>query len=138
MPSRSLLADRDGAVSNINFGGGQEMTRRNHQEVPSVAWDGAQFLVSLPVEGRVLDATLTPRWIYTVCIRETSEQDWSPGFVTPFTHCSLTGLKPDTEYELQVVANSKKREVKYPIGKARTTPEGNLPSNVIPFPTQKK
>ncbi len=79
----------------------QHMSSRT--EDPQLKWDGRMFSVSLPDK---LGRTLRAKWIPTVTsvvrIRESGTQAWSPGFETPVTGCAFVGLKPDTDYDLQV------------------------------------
>ena len=101
---------------------------------PSIQWDGRTWVVRLPVEdGNVLEATWKPGSTYIVRIRAAGEETWSFGFETPLTHLSFDGLKPDTEYELQIRTRSAAGKGKPQILRVYTGPTGNT-DNVIPFP----
>ncbi|MDE0125333.1 MAG: fibronectin type III domain-containing protein [Bryobacterales bacterium] len=79
----------------------QQMSSRT--EDPELKWDGGMIYVSLPDKlGRLINATWIPGITSVVRIRESGTEEWSPGFETPFNKCSFVGLKPDTEYDVQV------------------------------------
>ena len=99
---------------------------------PEIKWDGKTWFVSLPVDGRVLDAEWIPNFTYVVRVREVGTEQWSVGFETPLTHCTVVDLKPDTEYEMQLRAKNDSGESEPTYSKARTNPEGIF-GNVIPF-----
>ena len=101
---------------------------------PEVRWDGDTWFVTLPVDdGKVIEATWKPAFTYVVRIREAGTEQWSFGFETPVTGCTLVDLKPDTEYELQVRAKNAAGEGAPALFTIRTTPTGDS-GNVIPFP----
>ena len=85
------------------------------------------------LEGNVVKASWSPGLTYVVRIREAGTEVWSFGFETPLTHFSFVGLKPDTEYELQVCTRNDAGEGKPQLVRIRTSPTGNT-DNVIPFP----
>ncbi|MCY4002682.1 MAG: fibronectin type III domain-containing protein [Rhodospirillales bacterium] len=100
---------------------------------PQIKWDGREFFVTLPLEnGKVLDAKWNPSLTYVVRVREVGEEEWSMGFETPLTSCTVVDLKPDTEYEMQVRAKNAAGEGEPAILKARTGPKGEL-GNILPF-----
>ena len=103
------------------------------QQNPKIKWDGKTWSVSLPVEGRVLDAQWDPNHTYVVRVREVGTEQWSVGFETPLTHCTVVDLKPDTEYEMQLRAKNSAGEGEPIYSKVRTNSEG-ISGNVIPFP----
>lgn len=79
----------------------QEMSSRT--EDPRLLWDGEMIAVSLPDKlGRTLDARWKPAVTSVIRIRESGTDAWSPGFETPFNMCSFAGLRPGTEYDVQV------------------------------------
>lgn len=101
---------------------------------PQIKWDGKEFFVTLPLEkGEALDAKWNPGLTYVVRVREVGEEEWSIGFETPLTSCTVVDLKPDTDYEMQVRAKNAAREGKPAILKARTSPHGEF-GNIAPFP----
>ena len=101
---------------------------------PSIQWDGKSWFVALPVEdGKVVEARWTPGITHVVRIRERGTEEWSFGFETPVTGCTFTGLKPDTEYELEVRSKNAHGESAPSCLTIRTDPEGGI-ANVIPFP----
>ena len=71
---------------------------------PSLEWDGETIKVGLPMssDGERVDASWKPTVVSVVRIRRVGETDWSPGFETPLNAVRFTGLKPNTEYEMQV------------------------------------
>ena len=101
---------------------------------PEIKWDGKTWHVTLPVEhGRLLEAKWEPGVTYVVRIREVGCRDWSFGFATPISTCTFVDLKPDTEYEVQVRANSAGGEGEPACLRMRTDPVGAA-TNVVPFP----
>lgn len=100
---------------------------------PSVEWTDGEFIVSLPLQGRVVDAKWRPETTTVVRIREAGTQDWSPGFETPLNGCNFVGLEPNTEYEIQVTHKNAVGEGPPAILMCRTEPNGNV-GNIIPFP----
>lgn len=79
----------------------QQMSSRTAD--PQLMWDGEMITVSLSDKlGRILEARWNPTVTSVVRIREAGTEVWSPGFETPFNMCSFVGLKPDTEYDVQV------------------------------------
>ncbi len=103
---------------------------------PSVEWSDGELRVSLPFEeGKVIDAKWRPELTTVVRIRELGAEDWSPGFETPLQGCSFVGLKPDTEYELQVTHKNAKGEGPAARMRCRTQPSGQM-GEIVPFPRQ--
>ena len=105
---------------------------------PRIEWNGKEWFVALPIDdGQVVEARITPSFTYVCRYRECGAEEWSAGFESPLTTCSLTGLKPDTEYELQVCMKDQAGVEGYPaLSRLRTNPEGSA-GNVIPFPGPK-
>ena len=100
---------------------------------PKITWDGKTWHVSLPVEqGKVLDAKWDPGLTYVVRIRERGTKEWSFGFETPVTGCKFVGLKPDTEYEVQVRSKTSAGEGEPSYVTTQTNPGGA--DNVLAFP----
>lgn len=110
------------------------MTSPNERD-PRIQWDGGEWFVRLPLQdGKTLEARWKPGVTYVVRIRETgTEEAWSFGFETPLTHFSFLGLKPDTEYEMQVRARNAAGEGKPTLIRMRTSSAGDT-DNVVPFP----
>ena len=79
------------------------MVEQSRTRDPKVEWKNGEFRVSLPLEGqeRIL-AKWRPTVTSVVRIREVGSERWSPGFETPLNVCGFAGLKPDTEYEVEV------------------------------------
>lgn len=99
-----------------------QLSRRT--EDPRIDWDGETISVSLPDKlGRILDARWTPTITSVVRIKEAGEEEWSPGFETIFNRCSFVGLKPDTEYEMQLTHKTETGEGEPSISRVRTKPE---------------
>ena len=69
---------------------------------PKLEWHEGEFKVSLPVQGGIIDAKWRPTVTSVIRIREIGTEAWSPGFETPLNTCTFVGLRPDTEYEVQV------------------------------------
>ena len=100
----------------------QQMSSRT--EDPQLKWDGEMISVSLPDKlGRTLEARWNPTVTCVVRIRESGTEAWGPGFETPFNVCSFVGLKPDTEYELQVTQKNDAGESEPAITTMKTDPE---------------
>ena len=99
---------------------------------PQIKWDGKTFFVTLPIEGRVIEAKWDPGLTYVVRIREFGTDEWSFGFETPLTGCSFVGLKPDTEYEMQVRSKNVAGESESAYAKCRTDPTGGTGEIVDP------
>ena len=75
----------------------------SNRQNPELKWDGKTIFVSLPEKrGRVMEAKWNPTITSVIRIREVRTEEWSIGFETPFNMCSFVGLKPDTEYEVQL------------------------------------
>ena len=101
---------------------------------PRIEWNGSEWFVALPLgDGKTAEANVKPTVTYVCRIRESGSGEWSAGFETPLPCCVFTGLKPDTEYELQVSAKSASGEGTPTCTRLRTDPEGRS-GNVIPFP----
>ncbi|MDE2932265.1 MAG: fibronectin type III domain-containing protein [Chloroflexota bacterium] len=102
------------------------------QEVPPVSWDGRTGTFSIVLskvggdDGDGIEAEWTPPITYVVRIREIDTGEWSIGFETPLTGCGFVGLKPGTEYEVEVRSKNKHGESDPVLVRARTNPEGNL------------
>ena len=105
----------------------------NNNAEPLVEWDGSEFHIVLPIEDKIVDVKITPALTYVARIRESGTDEWSAGFVTPFTHAEFVGLKPDTEYEFEVRPKNDAGEGAPSYSRARTDSSG-APGNVIPFP----
>ena len=83
---------------------------RQQSTNPRIKWEDNQWSVTLPLEdGRVVNATWKPGVTYVVRIREAGAEVWSFGFKTPITSFTFIDLKPDTEYELQVPRQERRR-----------------------------
>ena len=59
-------------------------------------------------------------------LREATAGNWSFGFETPLTACGFVGLKPDTEYEVEIRSKNASGESEPSLAKVRTSPEGGL------------
>ena len=77
-------------------------------------------------EGVGVEAEWTPPITYVVRIREANNGNWSIGFETPLTGCSFLGLRPDTEYEVEVRSKNDQGESSPVLAKVRTNAEGSL------------
>ena len=96
---------------------------------PSVSWDGETISVVLPVKnGNSIRAEWKPAITYVVRMREAGTTDWSFGFETPLTQCSVVDLKPNTNYEFSVTAKNPVGKSEPVITTARTDPEGKIGS----------
>ncbi len=97
----------------------------SHAKGPELKWDNGMIRVLLPKKlGRTLEAEWKPGVTSVVRIRESGDEEWSPGFETPFTMCSFVGLKPDTEYDLQVTNKNDAGESDPAITSTTTAQEG--------------
>ncbi len=100
---------------------------------PKVEWNEGEFKVSLPVQGGMIDAKWCPAFTSVIRIREVGADAWSPGFETPLNACTFVGLRPDTEYEVQVTHKTSSGEGPPTSLRYKTGSDGHV-SNVIPFP----
>ena len=100
---------------------------------PKIEWKDGEFLVSLPMQGGVIDAKWRPTVTSVVRIRENGTELWSPGFETPLNGCSFAGLQPNTEYEIMVTHESTAGERPPTKLRCKTGSDGGV-GNVIPFP----
>lgn len=101
---------------------------------PRIQWDGTTWIVRLPVQdGNVLEAKWKPGLTYIVRIRESATDAWSLGFETPLSHFAFSGLKPDTDYEMEVSTSSDGIKGDPQVIRMRTNPAANR-DNIIPFP----
>ena len=98
-----------------------------------IVWDGEkrEYTISLDgVVGTDIVVAWTPPYTYIVRIREVGGE-WSPGFETPVRGCTFTGLKPDTEYEVELRAKNEYGEIEDARSTVRTKPNettaGTLP-----------
>lgn len=82
------------------------MAEQPHLPNPKIEWKDGKFLVSLPMQGGVIDAKWRPTVTFVVRIGEPGTELWSPGFETPLNGCSFVGLQPNTEYEIMVAHKS--------------------------------
>ena len=100
---------------------------------PQIEWDGDMLIVIVPMQdGHVMEAKWKPDFTYVVRVRESGTDEWSFGFETPITHCTLVDLKPGTEYQVQVRTKHAGREGEPTYAKIHTNPKG-IGENVIPF-----
>ena len=109
------------------------MPTQSREAEPSVEWTEGEFRVSLPLQGRMIDAKWRPGTTTVVRIREAGTEAWSLGFETPLNGCSFVGLEPNTEYEIQVTHKNATGEGSPTSLKCRTEPNGDL-GKIIPFP----
>ena len=109
------------------------MAKQSEEAEPSVEWTEGEFRVSLPLQGRVIDAKWRLGTTTVVRIREAGTEAWSPGFETPLNGCSFVGLRPNTEYEIQVTHKNSAGEGPPSRLKCRTEPNGDV-GKIIPFP----
>ena len=109
------------------------MVEQSRTRNPAVEWKNGEFRVSLPLEDRErIFAKWRPTVTSVVRIREVGSERWSPGFETPLNACGFAGLKPDTEYEVEVryktaVAEGPPASMRY-----RANQEGRV-DNAIPL-----
>lgn len=104
------------------------------KSAPIINWDGAEWVVRLPVEDdKVLEAKWAPRLTYVVRIREAGASKWSFGFETPLTHFSFVDLKADTDYEMEVRSKTSSGEGEPKLIRLHTNPTGHT-DNIIQFP----
>ena len=91
------------------------------EENPVLEWDGETILVSLPMElGGAVAAKWSPKVTSVIRIRESNVADWSPGFEIPLNSCSFSGLKPDTDYDVQITHKNESGESESKIMSFRT------------------
>lgn len=109
------------------------MSKHSRVTEPKVEWVKGEFRVSLPVQGRMIDAKWRPNVTSIVRIRKAGTEDWSPGFETPLNGCAFIGLEPDTEYEIKVTHKNVVGEGPATKVRCKTKSDGQV-SNVIPFP----
>ena len=101
---------------------------------PKIEWKGREFHVTLPLpDGTEVAASWRPVATSVIRIRELGSEEWSPGFETPLNSCGFVGLKPDTEYEVQVTHKNDVGEGGPAFMRIMANRKGNA-DNVIPFP----
>ncbi len=76
---------------------------------PPVVWNGNSYAICLPwppedMRSDWLQVDVTPQVTYVVRVRESGSEEWLVGVETPLTSCTFIGLKPDTEYEMELRA----------------------------------
>ena len=97
------------------------------QDNPPVSWnaDAKKFSISMAgPDGGGVEAEWEPQITYVVRIREVGTDEWSYGFETPLTSCGFDGLKPDTEYEVEVRAKNDSGVSEPSVSKVRTKADG--------------
>ena len=109
----------------------QQSWSTSRQRKPPVSWNGQTKTFSIVLSGLKgvedgVEAEWTPPITYIVRIREAATDNWSFGFETPLTGCGFVGLKPDTEYEIEVRSKNDHGESGPVLAKARTNAEGSL------------
>lgn len=111
----------------------QQPWSTSKQDRPPVSWNGSTRTFSIVLSGLKgigagdgIEAEWTPPITYVVRIREANDRDWSFGFETPLTGCGFVGLKPDTEYEVEVRSKNDYGESSPVLARVRTTSEGSL------------
>ena len=100
---------------------------------PKVEWSEGEFEFSLPLQDGTVKATWRPTITSVIRIREVGTETWSPGFETPLNACAFVGLRPETEYEIQVTHMNTSGEGTPTRLQCKTGTRGQV-SNVIPFP----
>ena len=105
----------------------------SRQSRPPVSWNGSTRTFSIVLSGLKgaasdggIEAEWNPPITYVVRIREANTRRWSFGFETPLTSCGFVGLKPDTEYEIEIRSRNAHGESSPVLAKARTSAEGGL------------
>ena len=103
------------------------------QSKPPVSWNGNTKTFSVVLSGLTgigtgesIEVEWTPPITYVVRIKEANTEDWSVGFETPLMGCTFVGLKPDTEYEVEMRSKNAHGESGPVLAKARTSAEGSL------------
>ena len=67
---------------------------------------------------------VTPQVTYVMRVRELGADEWLVGVETPLSSCTLVGLKPDTEYEMELRAKNAAGESDPAVVMCRTDPHG--------------
>ena len=105
----------------------------NSQRKPPISWNGQTDTFTIRLNGlkgrggrSSVEAEWAPPVTYVVRIREVGSSEWSFGFETPLTGCRFVGLKPDTEYEVEVQSKNAHGESGPALVKHRTGPNGDL------------
>ena len=71
-----------------------------------------------------LEVDVTPKVTYVVRVRESGSGKWLVGVETPLTSCTFIGLKPDTEYEMELRAKNAAGESSPAVASFRTDATG--------------
>ena len=90
---------------------------------PKVSWTGKMFFVSLPVDGKVVNARWQPSVTSVIRLRKVGDKYWSIGFETPLTGTKIVDLEADTEYQMQLTHKNEYGESKPVFTKVRTNPK---------------
>ena len=109
----------------------QESPSLRKQEVPPVSWDSRTKTFSIVLRGderlepgEEIQVQWTPPVTYVVRIREANSIEWSPGFETPLTGCNFVGLRPDTQYEVEIRSKNAHGESEPLLASVRTDLQG--------------
>ena len=95
---------------------------------PPVEWNGKAYTICVPGEapGKWMEFSVTPRITYVIRVRELGTSEWILGIETPLTTCSFVGLKPDTDYEMEVRAKNEAGESDPAVVSCHTGPDGTV------------
>ena len=103
------------------------------QKAPPVRWNWETGTFSVSLSGLkgfegfrkdIIEAEWAPPVLSIVRIREADTEDWSIGFITPLNGCRFEGLKPNTDYEIEVKTKNKHGTSPPTFIKFRTGEEG--------------
>ncbi len=73
-----------------------------------------------------MEVDVTPQVTYLVRVRELGSEAWLVGVETPLTSCTFIGLKPDTEYEMEVRAKNTAGQSAPTVARCRTDAAGAI------------
>ncbi len=89
---------------------------------PKVIWSGKMFLVSLTIDGNVVNARWQPSVTSVIRLRKVGDKHWSVGFETPLTGTKTVDLEADTKYQMQLTHKSEYGESEPAYAEVRTKP----------------
>ena len=116
-----------GAIRHVRMGDRRRAHSYGERTQPPVVWNGNSYAICLPwppeeMRSAWLQVDVTPRVTYVVRVRESGSEEWLVGVETPLTSC--IGLKPDTEYEMELRAKNAAGEGSPAVASFRTDATG--------------
>ena len=99
------------------------------QDIPPITWDGKTSTLHIRLkgeDGKELEIDWKPETTYVARFREIDKDEWSIGVETPRTGITITDLKPDTEYDIELRSKNAAGESEPVRVTYRTGPDGGM------------